>query len=178
MGCAWKCKVGMHVWWQRRCFLHQVSWVWSSMSRGHSVVMARLGIVGSCGGGRKLTTDGKEVSLKLPDLSLILNVTFRGTSSFACNVAPLLLALMLTEGQSEGWVVQRHRPPLCHATICDSFYQSFLIPLSSCSQSFLFFFPFNHFLGLYLKCARGKQNRICYWLLVHLFHGSFQGKSY
>ena len=47
------------------------------------VVMAGPCIAGSCGGGRKLTTDGKWFSLKLLDLSLILNVTCRGPCSFA-----------------------------------------------------------------------------------------------
>lgn len=30
----WKCKVELHVWWQRLCFLHEVGRVWSSVSRG------------------------------------------------------------------------------------------------------------------------------------------------
>lgn len=47
------------------------------------VVRAGLGLVGSCGGGRKLNADGKSFSLKLLDLPLILNVTGWGPSYFA-----------------------------------------------------------------------------------------------
>lgn len=108
------------------------------------VVRAGLGLVGSYGGGRWLTTDGKSFSLKLLDLPLILNVTGWGPSSFAsmwhcfsCSDADWrsIGGQGVPEAKSAPWSFYNM-----------GFFLTILpIPLSSCSQSLPFVFLFNHF---------------------------------
>lgn len=98
------------------------------------VVRAGLGLVGSYGGGRKLTADGKSFSLKLLDLPVNWRAGYsRGKG------CPLVIL-------PHGILFNNPSPSPC-----------LLVPNPCLLSSFLITFP-----GLYLKLARGKQNRISY----------------
>lgn len=128
--------------------------------------------------GRKPSVNEKQFSLELLDLSLILNVTCRGTGSCPCNVASCgslwcCLQVNLRAAGPRGKSCCPAPPSRAGIFTNPSPFLRF-----STSSFFFFFSVFNHFPGWCLQLAGGKQNRICYWLLGHLFRGLLQVKSY